>query len=334
MALMMDDLMMELSPRVVTPHAKVTVVGTGAVGMAAAFSIMTQGVASELCLVDIMEDKLKGEMMDLQHGQAFIPKCKIQASSDYSISAGSAICVVTAGARQQEGESRLNLVQRNVNIMKGIIPKLVQHSPDCILVIVSNPVDILTYCAWKLSGLPRHRVIGTGTMLDSSRFRFLISQKVHVAPQSCHAYIIGEHGDSSVPVWSAANIGGVRLSDKHPNIGVEAVEDNCKWLSMHKEVIDGAYQVIKLKGYTSWAIGLTISTLCGGILANKRAVYPLSTLVQGCHGITDEVFLSLPAVVGETGITHIFKMDLNELETKKLQESARTMAEVLAGVEF
>jgi len=324
--------MLEVSPNVETSHSKITVVGAGQVGMAAAFSLMVQGVASELALCDIDEKRLQGELMDMQHGQAFIPRCKIQASSDYSISAGSAICVVTAGARQREGESRLNLVQRNVNIMKGIIPKLIEYSPNCILVIVANPVDILTYCAWKLSGLPAHRVIGSGTMLDSSRFRFIISEKLNVSPQSCHGYIIGEHGDSSVPVWSGVNVGGVRLHDVNPTLGLEAEED--KWEKVHKGVVDSAYEIIRLKGYTSWAIGLTISTLCDAILNNKRSPYSVSTLIKGCHGIASDVFLSLPCVIGETGITHIFKLNLTQHETAQLQKSAAAMAEVLAGVEF
>ena len=159
--------------------------------------IAAQGIASEIALVDVMEDKLKGELMDLQHGLTFLHNVKISAGSDYAISAGSKLCIVTAGARQREGESRLNLVQRNTDILKGMIPKLVQHSPDTILLIVSNPVDLLTYVAWKLSGLPKERVIGSGTNLDSSRFRFLLSERFNVAPSSTHGWIIGEHGDSS-----------------------------------------------------------------------------------------------------------------------------------------
>lgn len=144
-----------------------------------------------------MADKLKGEMMDLQHGSAFLKNSRVNASTDYAASAGSSICIVTAGARQREGETRLDLVQRNTDIFKGIIPQLVKHSPNCILLIVSNPVDILTYVAWKLSGFPKNRVIGSGTNLDSGRFRFLLSQKLGAAPTSCHGWIIGEHGDTS-----------------------------------------------------------------------------------------------------------------------------------------
>lgn len=160
------------------------------------FRILSQNISSDLALVDMVEDKLKGEMLDLQHGSAFLRNAKINASTDYSITANSSVCIVTAGARQKEGETRLDLVQRNTNIFKKIIPELVKYSPNTILLIVSNPVDILTYVAWKLSGLPKNQVIGSGTNLDSARFRFLLSEKLKVAPTSCHGWMIGEHGDT------------------------------------------------------------------------------------------------------------------------------------------
>ncbi|KJH49396.1 lactate/malate dehydrogenase, NAD binding domain protein [Dictyocaulus viviparus] len=160
--------------------------------------ILIQNIATELCLVDVVANKVKGEMMDLQHGVIFTGRCDVKADTDYSVTAGSKMCVITAGARQKEGESRLSLVQRNVEIFKGIITKLVQYSPDTIFLVVSNPVDVLTYVTWKISGFPRERVFGSGTNLDSARFRFLLSEKLGIAPSSCHGWIIGEHGDSSV----------------------------------------------------------------------------------------------------------------------------------------
>lgn len=168
---------------------KVTVVGIGAVGMAAAFSILAQNVSSDVALIDVFENKLKGELMDLQHGSNFLKNAKISASTDLAVSAGSRLIIVTAGVRQKEGESRLDLVQRNVDIMKNLIPKLVEYSPDTTLLIVSNPCDILTFVAWKLSGLPKNRVIGSGTNLDSSRFRFLLAQRFKIAPTSMHGKI-------------------------------------------------------------------------------------------------------------------------------------------------
>ncbi|CAK1588091.1 unnamed protein product [Parnassius mnemosyne] len=311
---------------------KVTVVGVGQVGMAAVFSMLTQGVTNNIALVDVMEDKLKGEMMDLQHGSAFMRNSKIQASTDYAISADSKICVVTAGVRQREGESRLDLVQRNTDILKIIIPKLVKYSPDAVFIIASNPVDILTYVTWRISGLPKHRVIGSGTNLDSARFRYLLSEKLGIATTSCHGYIIGEHGDSSVPVWSGVNIAGVRLSDLNSKIGSE--EDPEQWRQMHEMVVKSAYEVIKLKGYTSWAIGLSLSQLARAILSDASSVHPVSTYLKGLHGIEHDVFLSLPCVLGHCGISDVICQPLTDKELAQLRKSAELMAQVQAGIKF
>lgn len=272
-----EQLLDKIAECKISTSNKVTIVGIGQVGMACAFSILTQNVSNEICLIDVSSEKLQGEMMDLQHGSNFLKSPKVTAGTDYALTAGSRLCVVTAGVRQKEGESRLSLVQRNTDILKHIIPKLVEHSPDTILLMVSNPVDIMTYVAWKLSGLPKNHVIGSGTNLDSSRFRFLMSQRFGVASQSCHGWIIGEHGDSSVPVWSGVNIAGVRLRELNPTIGT--AEDPEKWNELHKQVVDSAYEVIKLKGYTSWAIGLSVSNLASAILKNTNSVVAVSTLV-------------------------------------------------------
>lgn len=332
MATLRETLLDQIAEPVTSSGNKVTVVGIGQVGMACAFSILTQNVSSELCLVDVMPDKLTGEMLDLQHGSAFMKNAKITSSTDFAATAGSRLCVVTAGARQREGESRLALVQRNTDILKGIIPKLVENSPDTVLLIVSNPVDILTYVAWKLSGLPKNRVIGSGTNLDSSRFRFLMSQRLGVAPTSCHGWIIGEHGDSSVPVWSGVNIAGVRLREINPLIGTS--EDPEKWSELHKQVVESAYEVIRLKGYTSWAIGLSVASLAQTILRNSNNVHAVSTLVKGEHGIDKEVFLSVPCVLGANGVTHLVKQILTAAETNQLQGSANLMSDVQAGLKY
>ncbi|XP_026331851.1 L-lactate dehydrogenase isoform X2 [Hyposmocoma kahamanoa] len=311
---------------------KVTVVGTGQVGMAAVFSMLTQNVTNHIALVDVMEDKLKGEMMDLQHGSSFMRNAKIQASSDFAVSAGSKICIVTAGVRQREGESRLDLVQRNTDVLKHIIPPLVKYSPDTILLIASNPVDILTYVSWKISGLPKHRVIGSGTNLDSARFRYLLSEKLGIAPTSCHGYIIGEHGDSSVPVWSGVNIAGVRLGDLNPKIGEDDDPEN--WKEIHARVVKSAYEVIKLKGYTSWAIGLSLSQLARAIVTNANSVHAVSTYLKGEHGVEDQVFLSLPCVLGHSGVCDVVRQPLTDAEKNLLQQSAKLMAKVQSGINF
>ncbi|CAH0767557.1 unnamed protein product [Bemisia tabaci] len=300
--------------------------------MACAFTILTQSVSHDIALIDSNEQKLQGEMMDLQHGSVFVKSPKIQASTDYSVTANSRVCIVTAGARQKEGETRLDLVQRNTDIFKSIIPQLVKYSPNTILIIVSNPVDILTYVAWKISGLPRNRVIGSGTNLDSARFRFLISQKLNVAARSCHGWIVGEHGDTSIPVWSSVNVAGVRLMDLNPDFGKD--NDKEKWASLHKQVVDSAYEVIKLKGYTSWAIGLSVSMIVSAITKNLNTLHALSTLVQGLHGVDEEVFLSVPCVIGENGITSIVKQILTKEEQEKLQKSAKLMHGIQADLKF
>uniref|UniRef100_A0A8C8G409 L-lactate dehydrogenase n=1 Tax=Oncorhynchus tshawytscha TaxID=74940 RepID=A0A8C8G409_ONCTS len=313
-------------------RSKVTVVGVGMVGMASAVSVLLKDLCDELCLIDVMEEKLKGEVMDLQHGSLFCKTHKIVGDKDYSTTAHSKVVVVTAGARQQEGESRLNLVQRNVNIFKFIIPQIVKYSPNAILLVVSNPgtrggreggIDILTYVAWKLSGFPRHRVIGSGTNLDSGRFRHLMGEKLHLHPSSCHGWIIGEHGDSSVPVWSGVNVAGVSLKGLNPHMGTDADKED--WKHLHKMVVDGAYEVIKLKGYTSWAIGMSVADLVESILKNLHKVHPVSTLVQGMHGVKDEVFLSVPCVLGNSGLTDVIHMTLKPEEEKQLINSAETL---------
>ncbi|XP_033340752.2 L-lactate dehydrogenase isoform X2 [Megalopta genalis] len=327
-----DQLLSTVTEPVPIGRNKVTIVGVGQVGMACAFSILTNHVSSDVVLIDVMADKLKGEMLDLQHGSTFLKNAKVNASTDYAATRDSSLCIVTAGARQREGETRLDLVQRNTDIFKGIIPQLVKYSPNTILLIVSNPVDILTYVAWKLSGLPKNRVIGSGTNLDSARFRFLLSQKLNVAPTSCHGWIIGEHGDTSVPVWSGVNVAGVRLRDLNEDVGTD--NDPEKWNNLHKQVVDSAYEVIKLKGYTSWAIGLSVSHLASAILRNSNQVHAVSTLVTGYHGIDEEVFLSLPCTLGEGGITLIVQQKLTEKEFSYLHKSASAMHKVQEDLKF
>ncbi|XP_016074938.1 PREDICTED: L-lactate dehydrogenase C chain [Miniopterus natalensis] len=311
---------------------KITIVGVGAVGMACAITLLMKGLADELALVDVLEDKLKGELMDLQHGSLFFTTSKIVAGKDFHVSANSKLIVVTAGARQQEGESRLSLVQRNVNVMKSIIPPLVHHSPDCKILIVSNPVDILTYVVWKLSGLPVTRVIGSGCNLDSARFRYLIGEKLGVHPSSCHGWIIGEHGDSSVPLWSGVNVAGVALRTLNPNLGTHS--DKEQWKSVHQQVVESAYEIIRLKGYTSWAIGLSVTDLVGSILKNLRRVHSVSTMVKGLYGIKEEIFLSIPCILGQSGVSDVVKVTLNSEEEAFLKKSANGLWDIQKDLVF
>uniref|UniRef100_A0A8C7YSK0 L-lactate dehydrogenase n=1 Tax=Oryzias sinensis TaxID=183150 RepID=A0A8C7YSK0_9TELE len=298
------------------PRNKVTVVGVGQVGMACAVSILLKELADELALVDVVEDKLKGEMMDLQHGSLFLKTPKIVASK----------VVPRLRIQTQEGESRLNLVQRNVNIFKHIVPQIVRYSPDCTIIVVSNPVDVLTYVTWKLSGLPKHRVIGSGTNLDSARFRFLMADKLGIHASSFNGWILGEHGDTSVPVWSGTNVAGVNLQTLNPEIGTDCDKEN--WQETHKMVVNSAYEVIRLKGYTNWAIGLSVADLIESLMKNLNRIHPVSTMVKGMYGISEEVYLSLPCVLNGGGVASVINMTLTDDEVAQLQASANTLWDI------
>uniref|UniRef100_A0A2K6TFB5 L-lactate dehydrogenase n=1 Tax=Saimiri boliviensis boliviensis TaxID=39432 RepID=A0A2K6TFB5_SAIBB len=277
-------------------------------------------LADELALVDVIEHKLKGEMMDLQHGSLFLKTPKIVSSKDYNVTANSKLVIIMAGAHQQKGESRLNLVQRNMNIFKFIIPNIVKYSPKCKLLIVSNPVDILTYVAWKISGFPKNRVIGSGCNLDSAGFRYLMGERLGVHPLSCHGWVLGEHGDSSVPIWSGVNVAGVSLKTLHPDLGTDT--DKEQWKEVHKQVVESAYEVIKLKGQTSWAIGLSVADLAESTMNNLRWVHPVSTMIKGLYRIKDDVFLSVPCILGQNGISDIVKVTLTPEEEARLKKTA------------
>ncbi|XP_036025230.1 L-lactate dehydrogenase A-like 6B isoform X1 [Onychomys torridus] len=313
-------------------HNKVSIIGTGSVGMACAISIIAKGLADELALVDSNEDKMKGETMDLQHGSVFMRMPKIVCSRDFHATANSNVVVVTAGARQEKGETRLNLVQRNVSIFKVMIADIVKHSPHCKVIIVSNPVDILTYVTWKLSGFPKNRIIGSGCNLDTARFRFMLGERLGIHSESCHGWVLGEHGDSSVPVWSGVNIAGVPLKELNSAIGTS--KDPEQWGNVHKDVIASAYNIIKMKGYTSWAIGLSVADIAESILRNLRKTHPVSTNIKGLYGIKEEVFLSVPCIMGENGISDIIKIKLSSAEEAQMVKSADTLWKIQKDIKF
>ncbi|KAK2096816.1 hypothetical protein P7K49_025850 [Saguinus oedipus] len=308
MATLKDQLIHNLLKEEQIPQNKITVVGVGAVGMACAISILMKDLADELALVDIVSSK------------------------DYNVTANSKLVIITAGARQQEGESCLNLVQHNVNIFKFIIPNVVKYSLNCKLLIVSNPVDILTYVAWKISGFPKNRVIGSGCNLDSARFHYLMGERLGVHPLSCHGWVLGEHGDSSVPVWSGVNVAGVSLKTLHPDLGTDT--DKEQWKEVHKQVAESAYEVIKLKGYTSWATGLSVADLAETIMKNLRQVHPISTMIKGLYGIKNNVFLSVPCILGQNGISDVVKVTLTPEEEARLKKGANTLRGIQKELQF
>ncbi|XP_027721228.1 L-lactate dehydrogenase A chain-like isoform X1 [Vombatus ursinus] len=280
-------------------------------------------LADELSLIDVIEDKVKGEMMDLQHGSFFPKMPKIISGKDYSVTANSKLVVGTAVAHQQKGESPLNLVQHNVNIFKFIIPNIVKYSQNCKLLIASSPVDILTYVTWKLSGFPKNHVIGSGYNPDSAFFRYLIGERLGVYFSGCHGGVLGEHVDSSVPVWSSVNVAGTSQKNLYPVLGTDADSEN--WKDVHKQVVESAYEVIKLKGYTSQAIGLSVADLAESIIKNLRRVHPVSTMIKGLYVINEDVFFSVPGVLGHNGISDVVKVNLNLEEEDHLKKSTDTL---------
>jgi len=302
---------------------KGVIIGAGQVGMACAYSMMIQNCFDELILQDIQTERLQGEVMDLIHGIPFVEPVEIKAGTVADVGQNADLVIITAGASQKPGESRLDLVVRNVAIFKGLIADVVKYCPNAILLIVSNPVDIMTYVTLKLSGFPAARVIGSGTVLDSARFRTLLAQKMGIDPRSVHAYIIGEHGDSEVPVWSKVNIAGMPLYDREGRPEL----DNAALQELSDRVKNAGYEILKLKGYTSYAIGLATTEIVQAILRGQDRILTVSSLVNDFYGIHD-VCLSLPSVVNEKGVAKTVNLTLNDTEQQQLIHSAKILRDI------
>jgi L-lactate dehydrogenase len=301
------------------PSRKGVIIGAGQVGMACAYSLLIQNTLDELVIVDINQEKLKGEVMDLTHGLPFVEPTQVDAGT-IEDAANADIIIVTAGAKQKPGQSRLDLVSRNVEIFRSLIPDLVHYAPQAIILIVTNPVDVMTYVSQKFSGLPPSQVLGSGTVLDTARFRSLLAQKFELDPRSIHAYIIGEHGDSEVPVWSALNISGMPIleGDTPPE----------KLAHVFEEVKNAAYEIIQRKGATSYAIGLGVTQIVQAILRNQNRILTVSTLIEDFVGIKD-VCLSLPAVTNAQGVSRIVNLPLSDQERDQLQQSAQVLRKTI-----
>jgi len=307
----------------------VGLVGTGLVGSSFAYALIIRGIASELVLVDANMDKAVGEMMDFTHGLSFTRPMKITAGS-YEDLADAQVVVIAAGASQKPGESRLNLLARNARIFRTVVPEVVRRNPGGIIVIATNPVDILTFISQKESGLAPGRVIGSGTILDTSRFRFMLGQYYGVDARSVHAYIVGEHGDSEIPLWSLANIGGVRLQEFAPLKNRSYNQEEMDRLFL--EVRDAAYEIIKRKGSTYYAIGLGLLSIVEAIVGDHRSVLSVSTLMTGQYGVRD-ICLSLPCVVGANGVEEVLTLNLNQEEENGFRSSAAKLRLTLGGME-
>lgn len=306
--------------------SKVVVIGTGMVGMSYAYSLVNQGIVENLVLIDINKKRAQGESMDLNHGLAFSPrKMKIKAG-DYSDCKDAALVVISAGVSQKEGETRIDLLKRNAVIMKAVVKNIMSSGFDGIILVASNPVDILTYAAWKNSGLPVHRVIGSGTSLDTARLRYEISNKINLSVANVHAYILGEHGDSEFVCWSNAYIGAKPILDVIEDVAEIEFEDLEK---IYQRVKNAAYEIIEKKGATSYAIGMALVKITVAILENENRILPISVYNDGVYNVEKDVFIGLPAVINKDGVHHVVKLKLSADEMVKLNYSAKHLRSYL-----
>ena len=304
---------------------KVAIVGCGFVGSASAFALMESGLFSEMVLIDVNRDKAEGEALDISHGLPFAKPMQIYAG-DYSDAADAAVVIVTAGAGQKPGETRLDLVKKNIGIFRSIIPEIAKYNTEGILLIVANPVDILTYVAAKLSRFPENRVFGSGTVLDTARFKYLLGERLKVDSRSIHAFIIGEHGDSEIAVWSSANVSGIPIHDICEMRGFYEHEKAMKDIA--DDVKNSAYRIIEKKGATYYGIAESVRRICEAIIRDEKSILPVSSIQHGEFGLED-IALSMPAVVGRSGVQGSVPIRLSEDETKALQASAETLKVVL-----
>ena len=304
---------------------KAAIIGCGFVGASSAFSLVHKGLFSELVLIDANHAKAEGEAMDLSHGRPFTSPMKIYAGSYDDISDCSLI-IITAGANQKPGETRLDLVHKNVAIFKSIIPEITKRNFEGILLIVANPVDILTYAALKISGYPKERVLGSGTVLDSARFRYLLSEHLNVDSRSVHAMIIGEHGDSELAVWSSANVSGIGINDFCELRG--HYEHDEAMDRIYRTVRDSAYEIIERKGATYYGVAMAVSRIAESIIRNEHSVLPVSSLMEGEYGLTD-LCISVPTIVSAKGAEQVLEIPLSQEEKEKLQKSAAELKKVL-----
>lgn len=300
---------------------KIAVVGAGHVGSSFAYALLLSGLASEIVIVDVNRAKAEGEVMDLAHAAPFAPPVRLRAGG-YEDCAGAVVTVVTAGANQKPGEPRLDLVRKNAGIFGQIIPAVASANPEGLLLIATNPVDVLTRLALQLSGLPPERVLGSGTILDTARFRHFIGQKLGVSPRSVSAHIIGEHGDSEVPVWSLASIAGMRLDDFARAQGLSfTAEDKDE---IYRSTRDAAYHIIERKGATHYAIGAGLLEIVSAIVRDERAVLPVCSLIQSYNGLPAACF-GLPSVVNRSGVARAIHLDLDQAEHSALQRSLQVL---------
>jgi L-lactate dehydrogenase len=315
---------------VTTPrHDKVSIVGVGSVGTAIAYACLVRGSAGAIALYDLNAKKVRAEVLDLNHGAQFVPYCPVDGSDDVAVTAGSQIIVVTAGAKQKPGQTRLELAATNAAMAQKVTPQLLGHSPGAIIVFVTNPVDVVTFAAAQSVDAPPGQIFGSGTVLDSGRFRYLIAERADIAVGNVHGFIVGEHGDSEIPLWSSVSVGGVPAEEFL--VDGAQVFDAAARNEISTGVVTAAYEIIEGKGATNLAIGLSTARIIEAILGDQHRVLPVSTLQTGAHGLYD-VCLSLPTVVSSTGAGPVLEIPLSESELMGLQASADTLKNAWASV--
>lgn len=304
---------------------KIAIIGCGFVGSASAFALMQSKMFSEIVLIDADKDKAEGEAMDISHGIPFVGNMKIY-SGNYDDIVDASVIVITAGAGQKPGETRLDLVHKNVGIFKSIIPEIAKRNCRGILLVVANPVDILTYTALKLSGFEENRVIGSGTVLDTARLKYQLGEHLSVDSQSVHAYIIGEHGDSEIAVWSSANVSGIALDDfceMRGHYNHDKSQEN-----IAEKVKNSAYEIIAKKRATYYGVAMAVKRICEAIIRDEKSILPISSMMHGEFGI-DDVVLSMPSIVGANGIETKVPISLSDEEKVNLKKSADTLRSIL-----
>jgi L-lactate dehydrogenase len=307
---------------------KIVIVGAGFVGTSFAFSLLIRGLVSQIVIIDINKDRALGEAMDLNHGLPFAYPTKIWAG-DYPDCKDADIVVIAVDKGQKIEQSRLELAEGNYQVLKQIIPNVARYNKDCILLVVTNPLDVMTYAAFKLSGFPKNRVIGSGTVLDTARLRYLLGEYLQVDPRNVHAYIIGEHGDSEVPVWSLANVAGIRLKDYCPLCNVPYNSDDFNELFL--KVRNAGYEIMKLKGRTFYAVALGMTKIVESILRNENAILTVSCFLEDYHGVSD-ICLSVPVVLNRDGIKEVIKLPLKQKEIADFQKSAAIIKNVASSL--
>ncbi|QPK80433.1 L-lactate dehydrogenase [Corynebacterium lizhenjunii] len=302
---------------------KVVLIGAGDVGVAYAYALVNQGTVDHLAIIDIDEKKLMGNVMDLNHGVVWAPSRTRVTMGTYEDCADAAMVVICAGAAQKPGETRLQLVDKNVSIMNSIVGQVMDNGFDGIFLVASNPVDLLTYAVWKASGLPQSRVIGSGTVLDSARYRYMLAEMEDVAPTSVHAYIVGEHGDSELPVVSSGNIAGVPMSRRSE----EDPDYNSHIEFIFEKTRDAAYEIIDAKGSTSYGIGMGLARITRAIIQNQAVALPVSAYLDGEYGKKD-VYIGTPAIIDRSGINRVIELPLDAHEQERFDKSYTTLDEI------